>query len=233
MREIVFDTETTGLNPSQGDRIVEVGCVELVNHVPTGKTYQCYINPERSLSDDVVSIHGLTEEFLSDKPKFYEIADEFLSFIGEDSKLIAHNASFDIKFINAELVRCKRKPLSDARVIDTLQIARQKFPGSHVSVDDLCKRFHIDNSVRTKHGALVDAKLLVEIYLELIGCRGLGFLTENHSEKILNNNIVSAPGLNFKDLPKNEPRSFPPSEEELKQHYDFVVKIKNNLWGYL
>ena len=159
MREIVFDTETTGLDPFQGDRVVEIGCVELINHVPTGRTYHQYINPERSLSEEVVAVHGLTEQFLSDKPKFSEIVDEFLAFIGSDSMLVAHNASFDMKFLNAELSWVGYSPLSYDRVIDTLILARKKFPGSRVNLNELCKRFHIDNSARTVHASSQDEAL--------------------------------------------------------------------------
>lgn len=229
MREIVFDTETTGLDPAQGDRIVEIGCIELINHIPTGNTYHCYINPERSLSEEVVSVHGLTEEFLSDKPKFQEIADDFLSFIGEDSMLVAHNANFDMKFINAELLWCQRKPLSYERVIDTLQIAKKKFPGSRVNLNELCKRFHIDNSARTKHGALLDSELLAEVYLELLGGREPGLLPEKNKiiEKTEKNVLKKQTVNTF-----HQPRLFKISNEEEQQHFDFIKKIPNNLWGY-
>ena len=168
MREIVLDTETTGLSPDNGDRIVEIGCVELINHVPTSNTYQVYLNPEKDMDPGAEKVHGLTNEFLLDKPKFIEIADSFLDFIG-DSNLIAHNADFDINFLNSELVRAKKDKINNDRVIDTLKIARSKFPGARNSLDALCKRFFVDNSNRSLHGALLDSELLAEVYLELVG----------------------------------------------------------------
>ncbi|MEM6728335.1 MAG: DNA polymerase III subunit epsilon [Pseudomonadota bacterium] len=170
MREIVLDTETTGLDPNQGDRIVEIGAVELLNHVPTGRTYHQYINPERAMSPEAFEVHGLGDDFLRDKPVFSEIAQAFLDFIGE-AKLVIHNAAFDMKFINAELGWLKRQHLPWDQAIDTLAIARKRFPGSPVSLDALCRRFHIDNSARTLHGALLDSEILAEVYLELIGGR--------------------------------------------------------------
>ena len=168
MREIVLDTETTGLSPDNGDRIVEIGCVELINHVPTSNTYQVYLNPEKDMDPGAEKVHGLTNEFLLDKPKFIEIADSFLDFIG-DSNLIAHNADFDINFLNSELVRAKKEKINNDRVVDTLKIARSKFPGARNSLDALCKRFFVDNSNRSLHGALLDSELLAEVYLELVG----------------------------------------------------------------
>ena len=168
MREIVLDTETTGLSPDNGDRIVEIGCVELINHVPTSNTYQVYLNPEKDMDPGAEKVHGLTNEFLLDKPKFIEIADSFLDFIG-DSNLIAHNADFDINFLNSELVRAKKDKINNDRVVDTLKIARSKFPGARNSLDALCKRFFVDNSNRSLHGALLDSELLAEVYLELVG----------------------------------------------------------------
>ncbi len=177
MREIVLDTETTGLDPFQGDRIVEIGCVELMNHVPTGRTYHQYINPERSMPQEAFEVHGLGDEFLADKPKFAAIADAFLEFIADD-KLVIHNAAFDMKFLNAELVRAKRRELARDRAIDTLMIARKRFPGAGNSLDALCRRFGVDNSGRELHGALLDCELLAGVYLELSGGRqpdfGLG-----------------------------------------------------------
>lgn len=169
LREIVFDTETTGLSPENGDRLVEIGAVELINHIPTGRTYHQYINPERSVPEEVVAVHGLTEEFLKDYPVFAEVAAAFVEFVGEDGILVAHNASFDIKFINFELKKLGRAEYEWDRVVDTLEIARKKFPGAKNNLDALCKRFNIDNSHRTKHGALLDAELLADVYLELLG----------------------------------------------------------------
>ena len=171
MREIVMDTETTGLDPSTGDRLLEIGAVELFNHLPTGRTYHKYINPEREVPDEAVAIHGLTTEFLQDKPLFSQVIDEFLEFIGPDAKLVIHNASFDMKFMNAELKRCGRARLPWSRALDTLALAKEKFPGAQNSLDALCRRYGIDNSARTLHGALLDSEILAEVYLELIGGR--------------------------------------------------------------
>ena len=170
MREIVLDTETTGFEPSEGDRIVEIGAVELFNHLPTGRTYHQYINPERNMPEAAFNVHGLSEEFLSNKPLFKDIAQDFIDFI-KDSKLVIHNASFDMKFLNAELKWVNRPALPNNQAIDTLAIARRKFPGSPASLDALCRRFGIDNSSRTLHGALLDSEILAEVYLELVGGR--------------------------------------------------------------
>ena len=181
MREIVLDTETTGLDPVSGDRIVEIGAVELWNHLPTGKTFHKYLNPERNMPEEAQAVHGLTEEFLKDKPVFSKIAEDFLTFIN-GSKLIIHNASFDMKFINAELALADKKRLPADMAIDTLAIARKKFPGSPASLDALCRRFNIDNSARTLHGALLDSEILAEVYLELIGGRQPDFgLSDAHN----------------------------------------------------
>lgn len=170
MREIVLDTETTGFDPESGDRIVEIGAVELLGHVPTGKTYHQYINPERSMPQDAFEVHGLGDDFLRDKPVFKQIAQDFIDFIG-DAKLVIHNAAFDMKFINAELKWLGAEPIPWERAVDTLEIARRKFPGSPASLDALCRRYGIDNSARTLHGALLDSEILAEVYLELIGGR--------------------------------------------------------------
>src|SRR6185312_7826199 len=173
MREIVFDTETTGFEPGEGHRIVEIGLVELMDHFPTGRSKQFYLNPEREVPIESQRIHGLSTEFLSDKPLFAHIADEFLEFVG-DAVLVIHNASFDMKFINAELARLGRTPLSMARTLDTIEIAKRKIPGARYSLDELCKRFSIDLSLRDKHGALLDAELTAQVYLELVGGRQRG-----------------------------------------------------------
>ncbi len=170
MREIVLDTETTGLDPLRGDRLVEVGCVEIFNRMPTGQTFHRYINPERDMPAEAFAVHGLSTEFLADKPLFNEVVEEFLAFIG-DAPLVIHNASFDISFINAELDRIKRPPIPRERLVDTLLLARRKHPGVSNKLDDLCSRYAIDNSRRTKHGALLDAELLAEVYIDLIGAR--------------------------------------------------------------
>jgi DNA polymerase-3 subunit epsilon len=170
MREIVFDTETTGLDPYQGDRLVEIGCVELVNGFPTGNSFHYHLNPERDVPDGAFQVHGLSTEFLKDKPLFADICEEFLAFVG-DSPLVAHNAMFDLGFLNAELERCKRTIVQRDRLVDTLMLARRRFPAGPNSLDHLCTRFAIDASRRTKHGALLDAELLAEVYVELTGKR--------------------------------------------------------------
>ncbi|MDI3337808.1 DNA polymerase III subunit epsilon [Defluviimonas aestuarii] len=171
MREIVLDTETTGFEPAEGHRIVEIGAIELLNHMPTGRTYHQYINPERAMPKEAFEVHGLGDDFLRDKPLFAQVGQAFLDFIGEDSRLVIHNASFDMKFLNAELGWANLQVLSMDRALDTVAVARRKFPGSPASLDALCRRFGIDNSAREKHGALLDSELLAEVYLELIGGR--------------------------------------------------------------
>jgi DNA polymerase-3 subunit epsilon len=174
MREIVFDTETTGFEPGDGHRIVEIGLVELVDHFPTGNELQFYLNPEREVPIESQRVHGLSTEFLADKPLFAAVAEEFLAFIG-DAPLVIHNAGFDIRFINAELARVGRDPIPFHRAIDTIEIAKRKLPGARYSLDELCKRFAIDLSARSKHGALLDCQLTAQVYLELIGGRQRGF----------------------------------------------------------
>ena len=171
MREIVLDTETTGFEPAEGDRIVEIGAIELFNHVPTGRSYHQYINPARSMPKEAFDVHGLGDDFLRDKPRFAEVAQDFVEFIGTDSLLVIHNAAFDMKFLNAELGWASLPLLPMDRALDTVAVARRKFPGSPASLDALCRRFGIDNSAREKHGALLDSELLAEVYLELIGGR--------------------------------------------------------------
>lgn len=171
MREIVLDTETTGFEPAEGHRIVEIGAIELFNHVPTGLTYHQYINPDRAMPPEAFEVHGLGDDFLRDKPRFADIAAAFLEFIGTDSRLVIHNAAFDMKFLNAELNWANLAMLAPDRALDTVALARRKFPGSPASLDALCRRFGIDNSAREKHGALLDSELLAEVYLELIGGR--------------------------------------------------------------
>ena len=189
MREIVLDTETTGLDPQDGHRIVEIGAVELHNHVPTGNVYHQYINPLITMPDQAFAIHGLSDEFLFDKPKFSEIAKEFLDFIGS-AKLVIHNAAFDIKFINAELKRIDKEEITFDRATDTLAIARKKFPGSPASLDSLCRRFKIDNSARVVHGALLDSQILAEVYLELVGGKQPDFALNIANVSNENNNSI-------------------------------------------
>ena len=169
VREIVFDTETTGFNAEEGERLVEIGAVELINHIPTGKTYHQYINPEKEVPEEAYKVHGLSYDFLKDFPTFDKVADDWLEFIGEDSVLVAHNAQFDINFVNYELKQLGKPTLAWDRVVDTLEIARSMFPGARNNLDALCKRFGVDNSSRTNHGALLDAELLAKVYLELMG----------------------------------------------------------------
>ncbi|MBR7158206.1 MAG: DNA polymerase III subunit epsilon [Alphaproteobacteria bacterium] len=226
MREIAIDTETTGLSPFNGDKIVEIGCVEMINHVPTNNVFHRYINPQRDVPEEVVKIHGITEEFLKDKPIFSAIADEFLAFIGSDT-LVIHNAAFDMSFINAELAAINKEPIDMGRVIDSLAIARRKFPGDKANLDSLCKKFGIDNSHRTKHGALLDAELLSEVYLELVGGREPGLAMTTLQKK----SPEVAAAVKTEARPE---RFFPASEEELKEHRDFLLsKLKDPVWNKL
>ena len=226
IREIILDTETTGLNFQEGDRIVDIGCVEMINHALTGRTYQVYINPQRKMHPDAVAISGITDEFLADKPLFEEIADDFLEFI-ENATLVIHNASFDIGFLNSELARLDKPLISMDNVIDTLDIARKKFPGAPVNLDALCKRFKIDTSVRTVHGALVDSQLLAEVYINLLGGKQRDLFSEpaNSAVSNLNNSVTTVKTLQF---PR---RKFAPSAEELELHEKFLFELKNPMWG--
>lgn len=226
MREIVLDTETTGLSPDNGDRIVEIGCVELINHVPTNNTYQVYLNPEKDMDPGAEKVHGLTNEFLLDKPKFIEIADSFLDFIG-DSNLIAHNADFDINFLNSELVRAKKDKINNDRVVDTLKIARSKFPGARNSLDALCKRFFVDNSNRSLHGALLDSELLAEVYLELVGGKEPDLELSTNTIKKDNNSQNRTSNVSVR---KNKLKSRITNIDE-KNHRDFLASLpKESLW---
>jgi DNA polymerase-3 subunit epsilon len=222
MREIVLDTETTGLDPFQGDRIVEIGCVELLNHVPTGRTYHQYINPERSMPQEAFEVHGLGDEFLADKPKFAHVVDAFLEFIAED-KLVIHNASFDMKFLNAELVRAKRRELAQDRAVDTLMIARKRYPGAGNSLDALCRRFSVDNSGRELHGALLDCQLLAEVYLELRGGRQPDFgLGARPAEE-----TADSTGAGSEWAPPPRPAPLTPllTEAERQSHEAFIAEL--------
>ena len=221
MREIVLDTETTGFDPLQGDRIVEIGCVELINHLPSGKVYHQYINPERHMPEEAFKVHGLSDEFLSDKPVFAEIVADFRKFIGDDP-LVIHNAEFDMKFINAEFARLGFPALPMSRAIDTVVMARKKFPGSPANLDALCRRFEIDNSNRTFHGALLDSELLAEVYLQLIGGRQPGFELGLASGK-------SAAQVQVVRQ-RRDPRPHAASAEELEAHAAFVAKLKKAIW---
>jgi DNA polymerase-3 subunit epsilon len=221
MREIVLDTETTGFEPSEGDRIVEIGAVELFNHLPTGKTYHQYINPERLMPKAAFDVHGLGDDFLRDKPVFKLIAQDFLDFIG-DAQLIIHNASFDMKFLNAELTAVKRPILPMTRATDTLMMARRKFPGSPATLDALCRRFGVDNSAREKHGALLDSEILAEVYLELVGGRQPDFGLNPATQ------AASGPAETLSDWrPRPRPNPLPPrlTEPESAAHTAFVDKM--------
>jgi DNA polymerase-3 subunit epsilon len=226
MREIALDTETTGLDPLLGHRIVEVACVELVNHLPTGRHFQAYVNPERDIPAEAEAVHGLGAAFLADKPRFAEIVDGLMQFIG-DAALVIHNAEFDIRFLNAELARLKRPALAH-RIVDTLQIARRKFPGAQASLDALCRRFAIDNSARTKHGALLDAELLAEVYLELVGGRQAGLdLTGIEMPAGL---VTPAAPPGGAPIVVRPPRPHAPTEAEAAAHAALLAKLKEPIW---
>ena len=216
MREVVLDTETTGLNPSIGDRIVEIGCVELVNHVATGKSFHQYVNPQRPMPDEAFRVHGLSDEFLADQPVMSDVMADFIEFIG-DAPLIIHNADFDMRFINAELNLLGQTQLQMARAVDTVRLAREKFPGAPASLDALCKRFGIDNSSRSLHGALLDAQLLAEVYLELIGGRQPDF--ELAADRV-------AATVACRDAERREPRPHAASDEELSAHAGRSVSFR-------
>tara|TARA_Y100000991_G_scaffold91018_1_gene68672 strand:- start:245 stop:946 length:702 start_codon:yes stop_codon:yes gene_type:complete len=228
MREIVLDTETTGLDPQDGHRIVEIGAVELHNHVPTGNVYHQYINPLITMPDQAFAIHGLSDEFLSDKPKFSEIAKEFLDFIGS-AKLVIHNAAFDIKFINAELKRIDKEEITFDRATDTLAIARKKFPGSPASLDSLCRRFKIDNSARVVHGALLDSQILAEVYLELVGGKQPDFALNIANVSNENNNSIFHEKRARVRKEKLKSRL---TTEEKANHENFIKELGNtSMWS--
>ena len=228
MREIVLDTETTGLDPQDGHRIVEIGAVELHNHVPTGNVYHQYINPLITMPDQAFAIHGLSDEFLSDKPKFSEIAKEFLDFIGS-AKLVIHNAAFDIKFINAELKRIDKEEITFDRATDTLAIARKKFPGSPASLDSLCRRFKIDNSARVVHGALLDSQILAEVYLELVGGKQPDFALNIANVSNENNNLIFHEKRARVRKEKLKSRL---TTEEKANHENFIKELGNtSMWS--
>ncbi|NIZ09620.1 DNA polymerase III subunit epsilon [Pseudooceanicola sp. HF7] len=229
MREIVMDTETTGFEPEQGDRLVEIGGVELLNHVPTGETYHVYINPQRDVPEEAFKVHGLSEEFLRDKPLFRDVAQGFLDFVG-DAKLVIHNAAFDMKFLNAELGWLGMPKLPWEQAIDTLAIARKKFPGSPASLDALCRRFGIDNSARTLHGALLDSEILAEVYLELIGGRQPGLVLQANQ----GNRSGMDQEADWRPRPRPVALGSKLTEEERAAHADFVEKLgEEALWKTL
>ena len=226
MREIVFDTETTGLNPAAGDRVVEIGCVEIHNRIETGRHFHAYFNPEREIPSEAEAVHGLTAIFLSDKPRFAEKVEELLDFI-EDSPLVAHNAAFDFGFLNFELELCGKPSVCMSRMVDTLGLARSKHPGAKHSLDALCIRFGIDRSHRMKHGALLDAQLLAQVYVELTGGRqiGLGLVAQSAS---------GGAGQSSRPITIREPRAarpHAPAPEELERHRAFIAQLVNPLWA--
>jgi DNA polymerase-3 subunit epsilon len=221
MREIVIDTETTGLDPRGGDRIVEIAAVELVNHLPTGRVFHHYLNPERDMPEDAFAVHGLASDFLADKPRFAEIAEPFIEFI-DGARLVIHNAEFDLAFLNAELGRLSQPGLVRDRAVDTLALARQKFPGAQASLDALCRRFAIDNSARTRHGALLDAELLSEVYLELIGGRQAGF------DLATARSVQQAAADAVRRFRPARPHA--PSLAELAAHAALVARLREPLW---
>ncbi|MFQ5972849.1 MAG: DNA polymerase III subunit epsilon [Alphaproteobacteria bacterium] len=220
MREIILDTETTGLDPSAGHRVVEIGCVEVFQGIPTGATFQTYVNPERDMPDEAFQVHGLSREFLAKQPTFAEIAQDFLDFIG-GATLVIHNAAFDISFLNAELDRLGLPMLKFERTVDTIAIAKRRFPGAQVSLDALCRRFEIDSSARTKHGALLDAELLADVYLELVGGR------QRHLEFATTDRAAARGSARRKSL---SPRPHAPSEAELAAHAQLLARLNDPIW---
>jgi DNA polymerase-3 subunit epsilon len=228
MREIVFDTETTGLDPLTGDRLVEIGCIELINRIPTGATYHAYFNPERTMPSAAEAVHGLSDRFLSDKPRFKEKARELLDFLG-DAMLVAHNARFDFGFLNAELERCGLDIVDMGRMIDSLTIARTLHPGAKHSLDALCSRYGIDRSHRIKHGALLDAELLAQLYIELTGGRQIG-LTLDADSNIVVTGMADTLVIDVAPRAVRPMRLFSASEAELARHSAFVEKLDNPLW---
>ena len=236
MREIVLDTETTGLDPQDGHRLVEIGCIELFNHIATGRSWHQYVNPQRDMPTAAYEVHGLSEEFLSGHPTFEAVADAFLGFVG-DSPLVIHNAAFDMGFLNAELRRLGRPPLPMDRAVDTVSMARRRYPGAPASLDALCRRFDIDNSARTKHGALLDAELLAEVYLELRGGRqpGLGLAGAEAGAHWpgrdgRGGDAADAGAVLPKSVDVRPPRPHAPTEDERVAHEAFVATLNEPMW---
>ncbi|HCF25175.1 MULTISPECIES: DNA polymerase III subunit epsilon [unclassified Novosphingobium] len=227
MREIIFDTETTGLDPKSGDRLVEIGCIEMVNRVPTGETFHCYFNPDRDMPAEAERVHGLSISFLSDKPRFHEKAADFLEFIGEETMLVAHNAGFDFGFVNSELEMCGLPPLSRERMIDTVAMARMRHPGAKNSLDALCTRYGIDRSHRTRHGALLDAELLAQVYVELTGGRQIGLSLAAETQAI----EVTTLSVARRTRPFRPARPHAASEAERAAHAAFLETVKSPVWN--
>ncbi|MEO0462573.1 MAG: DNA polymerase III subunit epsilon [Pseudomonadota bacterium] len=229
MREIIFDTETTGLDPKSGDRMVEIGCVEMVGRIETGRTFHAYYNPERDMPVEAERVHGLSSDFLAGKPLFSQSVDELLEFLS-DSDLVAHNAGFDFGFLNAELERIGRAPISMDRMVDTVAIARKKHPGAKNSLDALCTRYGVDRSHRVKHGALLDAELLAQVYVELKGGRQIGLeLAADAPVPTLDEPSSNQPVTPAR--PRREPRAHSASAEEMARHGEFVAGLKDPLWA--
>jgi DNA polymerase III subunit epsilon len=227
MREIIFDTETTGFDPHNGDRMVEIGCIEMIDRVMTGETYHCYFNPQRQMPSSAEQVHGLSEKFLSDKPLFPQKASDLLRFLG-DAPLVAHNASFDFGFLNMELVKCGQAAIDMARMVDTIALARVKHPGAKMSLDALCTRYGIDRSHRVKHGALLDAELLAHLYIELTGGRQIG-LGLSDDKPAPDQEFSDTSGL-VRDRPFRTPRPHQASAAELARHEEFIAIIQNPIW---
>ncbi len=225
MREIIFDTETTGLDPKTGDRLVEIGCIEMVNRVTTGETFHAYFNPDRDMPAAAEAVHGLSASFLSDKPRFHERAAELLEFLG-DSNLVAHNAGFDFGFINMELESCGLEPVSRSRMVDTVALAKLRHPGAKLSLDALCTRYGIDRSHRTRHGALLDAELLAQVYVELTGGRQIGLELASDGGSDLAVTVEIAP----RERVFRPARPHQPSDAELAVHAAFLDTMKSPLW---
>ncbi|MBA3676080.1 MAG: DNA polymerase III subunit epsilon [Sphingosinicella sp.] len=229
MREIIFDTETTGLSPLNGDRMVEIGCVEMFNRVETGRTYHAYFNPGRPMPSEAQMVHGLSDAFLSDKPAFGDLCEDLIEFFGE-SPLVAHNASFDFGFLNHELNHCGRPLVCMTRMVDTLVLARQRHPGAKHSLDALCTRFGVDRSLRVKHGALIDAQLLAQVYVELTGGRQIGLSLATTS---LSNGSVAHPAVASAVIRIRPPRPHQASPDELERHASFIAKLTDPIWTRL
>ncbi len=223
MREIILDTETTGLDPSSGDRIVEIGCIETHNHMSTGEVFHCYVDPERDMPEGAFAVHGLSSEFLAGKPKFAEIADRFLEFIG-DAPLVIHNAEFDLRFLDAEMALIGKAPIERSRTVDTVALARRRYPGAQVSLDALCRRFEIDLTRREKHGALLDAELLAEVYLYLMGGRQPGLDLHIAAAEADANNTTDT------ERPLRPARPHAPSPAEVEAHKELLDQITEPIW---
>lgn len=225
MREIIFDTETTGLDPRTGDRMVEIGCIEMINRVPTGSTFHAYFHPDRDMPAGAEAVHGLSIAFLSDKPRFHEKAADLIEFLG-DAKLVAHNAGFDFAFLNAELDMCGLDPVCRSRMVDTVQLARVRHPGAKLSLDALCTRYGIDRSHRTRHGALLDAELLAQVYVELTGGRQIGLGLAEEVEALVDSVIEAVRDRVFRPA-----RPHSASAAELAAHSAFLETVKAPLWS--